>query len=122
MFDIGFAELLMIAVVALLVLGPEKLPTAIRTLGLWLGRAKRTVSSIQSEISEELRIEEMRRTAAIEKEALDKELSEMKQPFGQAFDDESPLSQSAKAPESVEQSDTASPSVAKATPDRTQNT
>jgi len=122
MFDIGFAELLMIAVVALLVLGPEKLPTAIRTLGLWLGRAKRTVSSIQSEISEELRIEEMRRTAAIKKEALDKELSEMKQPFGQAFDDESPLSQSAKAPESVEQSDTVSPSVAKATPDRTQNT
>ncbi len=122
MFDIGFAELLMIAVVALLVLGPEKLPTAIRTLGLWLGRAKRTVSSIQSEISEELRIEEMRRTAAIKKEALDKELSEMKQPFGQAFDDASPLSQSAKAPESVDQSDTAPPPVDKATPDRTQNT
>lgn len=84
MFDIGFAEILLIAVVALLVLGPEKLPTAVRTVGLWLGRAKRAVSSIQSEISEELRLEEMRRTAAVEKEQLDKELNEMRQPFDEA--------------------------------------
>lgn len=54
MFDIGFAELLLIAVVALLVLGPEKLPTAARTCGLWLGRLRRSVSSIQREINEEL--------------------------------------------------------------------
>jgi len=81
MFDIGFAELLIVAVVALLVLGPEKLPTAVRTLGLWVGKFRRTVSGIQSEISEELRLDELRRNAAIEKERLDEELTEMKTPF-----------------------------------------
>ncbi|GGO77179.1 hypothetical protein GCM10011348_06100 [Marinobacterium nitratireducens] len=81
MFDIGFAELLIIGVVALLVLGPDKLPTAIRTLGLWVGKFRRTVSGIQAEISEELRLDEMRRNAAIEKERLDRELAEMQTPF-----------------------------------------
>lgn len=81
MFDIGFAELLLIAVVALLVLGPEKLPTAARTCGLWLGRLRRSVSSIQREINEELRVEELRRASAIQKEELDRELHEMRQPF-----------------------------------------
>ena len=41
MFDIGFAELLLIAVVGLLVIGPERLPSAIRTTSLWLGRLRR---------------------------------------------------------------------------------
>lgn len=81
MLDIGFTELLLIAVVALVVLGPEKLPVAVRTLGLWIGKIKRTVSGIQTEISEELRIDEMKRTAAVAKEQLDSELEEMKSPF-----------------------------------------
>jgi len=81
MFDIGFSELLVIAVVALLVLGPDKLPTAIRTVGLWVGKFRRTVSGIQAEISEELRLDEMRRNAAIEKERLERELAEMQTPY-----------------------------------------
>lgn len=81
MFDIGFAELLIVAVVALLVLGPEKLPTAVRTLGLWMGKFRRTVSGIQTEISEELRLDELRRNASIEKDRLEEELSEMKTPY-----------------------------------------
>jgi len=81
MFDIGFAELLVVAVVALLVLGPEKLPMAARTCGLWLGRVRRTVGNIQREINEELRVEELRRTTATSKEQLDEELSEMRKPF-----------------------------------------
>ncbi len=81
MFDIGFAELLIVAVVALLVLGPEKLPTAVRTLGLWVGKFRRTVSGIQTEISEELRLDELRRNASIEKDRLEEELSEMKTPY-----------------------------------------
>nr|WP_067299075.1 Sec-independent protein translocase protein TatB [Marinobacterium profundum] len=84
MFDIGFAELLIVAVVALLVLGPEKLPTAVRTLGLWMGKFRRTVSGIQSEISEELRLDELRRNASIEKDRLEEELSEMKTPYQSA--------------------------------------
>lgn len=91
MFDIGFAELLIVAVVALVVLGPEKLPVAARTLGLWLGRIRRTVGSIQAEISEELRVEELKRTAAVSKERLDKELDEMRTPFPQDNSSESPF-------------------------------
>jgi sec-independent protein translocase protein TatB len=81
MFDIGFAELLLIGVVALLVLGPEKLPVAAKTCGLWLGRLRRSVSNIQREINEELRVEELRRTSAIKKEELERELDEMRTPF-----------------------------------------
>ena len=81
MFDIGFAELLIIGVVALVVLGPERLPVAARTAGLWIGRIRRSVSNIQSEISEELRAEELRRDIAVSKKQLDDELTEMRQPF-----------------------------------------
>ncbi|PIE25213.1 MAG: twin-arginine translocase subunit TatB [Neptuniibacter caesariensis] len=89
MFDIGFAELLIVAVVALIVLGPDKLPAAVRTVGMWVGRIRRTVTAIQSEISEELKIEELKRTTAINKEELEKELNEMRQPFDNALSETS---------------------------------
>jgi len=101
MFDIGFAELLIVAVVALVVLGPEKLPTAARAAGLWIGRIRRTLSGIQNEISEELRIDEMRRTAAIEKEELEKELAEMRTPFG-SDSSYSPFGDSVSSPEELQ--------------------
>ena len=111
MFDIGFAELLIIAVVGLVVLGPDKLPIAARTVGLWVGKARRTLGGIQSEISEELRLDEMKRQVAIQKEELDKELDEMRQPFTEALGDESPLANSIATPpessQSTEQSATA---------------
>ena len=50
MFDIGFPELVLIAVVALLVIGPERLPEALRTLGLWLGRMRRSFTAVKAEI------------------------------------------------------------------------
>lgn len=87
MFDIGFFELLVVGVVALLVLGPERLPMAARTCGLWLGRMRRSLTSIQSEIREELRVDELKRTTAIQKEQLERELEEMRQPFHQPFPD-----------------------------------
>lgn len=103
MFDIGFSELLIVAIVALVVLGPEKLPVAARTAGLWFGRIRRTLSGIQSEIAEELRIEEMRRTAAIKKEELEKELAEMRTPFGAALGDDSPFTTGVSSPEQLQQ-------------------
>lgn len=102
MFDMGFAELLIVAVVALIVLGPDKLPTAIKTVGMWVGRIRRTVSSIQTEISEELRIDEMKRTAAISKEELDQELQEMTKPFNEVVSNESPMSAKASSPEELQ--------------------
>ncbi|PCJ32211.1 MAG: twin-arginine translocase subunit TatB [Gammaproteobacteria bacterium] len=71
MFDIGFWELLLIAVVALVVVGPERLPKLIRVVGLWVGRANATVQSIRNEISQELRAEEL--TQALNKTVLEKE-------------------------------------------------
>ncbi|TCK03476.1 Sec-independent protein translocase protein TatB [Marinobacterium mangrovicola] len=99
MFDIGFAELLVIGVVALLVLGPEKLPLAAKTCGLWLGRIRRSVNNIQREINEELRVEELRRTTAMEKEKLDEELAEMRKPF--AFNEAETKSASATSGQSA---------------------
>ena len=61
MFDIGFSELLVIAVVALLVLGPERLPGAARTAGLWIGRLKRSFNSIKMEVEREIGADDIRR-------------------------------------------------------------
>ncbi|MGR6872214.1 Sec-independent protein translocase protein TatB [Pseudomonas sp. HK3] len=59
MFDIGFAELLVVGVLGLIILGPERLPKAARTVGLLLGRARRTMSGIQQEIEREVRAQEL---------------------------------------------------------------
>jgi len=64
MFDIGFAELLVIGVVALLVIGPERLPRVARTAGMWLGRARRFVGSVKADIDRELAAEELKKTLA----------------------------------------------------------
>lgn len=64
MFDIGFFELLLIAILGLLILGPERLPQAVRTVGLWVGRIKRMASSIQQEVNDQLQLEEMRQRLA----------------------------------------------------------
>ena len=60
MFEVGFSELVMVALVALLVIGPEKLPKVARMAGFWLGKAKRTVEAVKQEINEEFQAEELR--------------------------------------------------------------
>ena len=59
MFDIGFWELMIIAVIGLVVLGPERLPTAIRTVRHWVKTVRQFSSSVQAELKEELRIQEL---------------------------------------------------------------
>jgi sec-independent protein translocase protein TatB len=61
MFDVGFSELLIIAVVALLVLGPERLPKAARFAGLWVRKARAQWYSVKSELELELAQEEMKK-------------------------------------------------------------
>ena len=61
MFEIGFAELLLIGVVGLLVLGPERLPGAIRTASLLLGKLRRNLNSLRAEIEREINAEEIKR-------------------------------------------------------------
>ncbi|MDC0663190.1 Sec-independent protein translocase protein TatB [Marinobacter sp. SS21] len=60
MFDIGFLELLICGVIALLVLGPERLPTAARTAGRWVGNARRLASQFSTELDRQLKAEELR--------------------------------------------------------------
>jgi len=60
-FDIGFSELLLIAVVALVVLGPERLPKAARFTGLWVRRARNQWDSVKQELERELQAEELQR-------------------------------------------------------------
>ena len=55
MFDVGFWELAIIAAIALLVIGPERLPKAARTAGLWVGKARRMVRDVKSDIDREIR-------------------------------------------------------------------
>ncbi len=62
MFDIGFSELLVIAVVALIVLGPERLPTAARFAGLWVRRARAQWYSVKAELESDLAAEELKRS------------------------------------------------------------
>lgn len=61
MFDIGFTELIVIGVVALIVIGPERLPKVARTAGHLYGRMQRYVSSVKSDISHEIQLDEIRR-------------------------------------------------------------
>jgi sec-independent protein translocase protein TatB len=66
MFDIGFAEIIVIAIVGLLVIGPERLPSAIRTGALWLNRLRRGFNEIKMEVQQELHndsvMQELRKT------------------------------------------------------------
>ncbi|MGH8488435.1 MAG: Sec-independent protein translocase protein TatB [Gammaproteobacteria bacterium] len=64
MFDIGFWELCLVGVVALIVLGPEKLPRAARTAGLWLAKARRTLATVQEEVQRELELEDLKHIGA----------------------------------------------------------
>jgi sec-independent protein translocase protein TatB len=91
MFDIGFAELVIIAVVGLLVIGPERLPGAIRTGSVWLNRLKRGFNDIKREVQQELHndavMEELRKTGEqlkADTDSLQKEISDTTQTLSEA--------------------------------------
>lgn len=61
MFDIGATELLLVAIIGLVVVGPERLPRLARTIGMWVKRARGQMSSIQQEINRELELEDLKK-------------------------------------------------------------
>jgi len=71
MFDIGFTELLIIGVVALIVIGPERLPKVARTAGHLYGRLQRYVSTVRTDISREIQLDEIRRAGQSFKESVE---------------------------------------------------
>ena len=60
MFDVGLLELMLVGIVALLVVGPERLPKLARTAGMWLGRGRRFISSVKDDIDREIKADELR--------------------------------------------------------------
>lgn len=64
MFDIGFSELMVIAIVALVVIGPERLPKVARTVGLLFGRLQRYVNDVKADVSRELQLDELKKMQA----------------------------------------------------------
>jgi sec-independent protein translocase protein TatB len=61
MFDIGFSEIIVCAVVGLIVIGPERLPETVRTVGLWIGRVKRSLNATRGEIERQIGMDEVRK-------------------------------------------------------------
>ena len=82
MFDIGFPELVIVSIVALLVIGPEKLPETIRSISLWISRVQRSFASIRREIESEIGADEIRQQ--LHNESIMKELEETKNTLQQA--------------------------------------
>ena len=79
MFDIGFTEILMIGVVALIVIGPERLPKVARTVGHLYGRMQRYVSDVKSDISREIDIDELKRAGQEFKQSVESSVTDLKQ-------------------------------------------
>jgi len=69
MFDLGFSELVIVAVIGLIVLGPERLPKVARQVGQWLGKLQRYVSDVKSDISRQMELEELRKLQTEVKDA-----------------------------------------------------
>ena len=78
MFDIGFSELLVIGVIILVVMGPERLPETLKGINLWVGRIKASLSSAKKEIEDELGMDEVREQLHNEKILRDLENTKQK--------------------------------------------
>ena len=79
MFDIGFAELLLIGVVGLLVVGPEQLPGAVRTVLAWVNRFRRSFDQIRTEVRRELHNDEIMQELKAESQQLKQQVRETTQ-------------------------------------------
>lgn len=77
MFEIGFWEMVLIGVVAMIVVGPERLPGLARTAGMWLGKARRMVADVKAEVDRELHLEDIKQSLRQQVELTD--INQMKQ-------------------------------------------
>lgn len=120
MFDIGFAELLLIGIVGLLVIGPERLPGAIRTTMVWVNRFRRSFNEVRAEVERELHNDAVMRELRDNAKQLSQELKEASAPV------KAPLEQAqTELQESLEQlqtTGTPQPSTSDAAVNRTQPT
>jgi len=90
MFDVGFSELLVCFVIALVVLGPEKLPRLARTLGRWSGQAKVYMRNLTSELDRESRLMELKKQVEDAQKLLSEQAQEARAGVGKLFKDSDP--------------------------------
>ena len=97
MFDIGFSELLVIAIVALIVIGPERLPKVARTLGHLFGRMQRYVNDVKADIAREIELDELKKMQTGMEDAARAFQSSVNQEAGAAEKEMSRLAQDTQA-------------------------
>lgn len=117
MFDVGFSEMIVIAVVALIVIGPERLPKVARTAGHLLGRLQRYVGDVKSDINREMQLDELKKLqeqVAAEARDMEKQVNE------QMTSVESSLNDSIAAGIEEKSADTAIPVTAEMLPELTE--
>ena len=110
MFDIGFSELLLVGLVALIVFGPERLPGAARTAGLWIGRLKRSFGAIKAEVEREMGADEIRRQLHNE------QILQMERELKQSIQPPAPPAAPVQAPQSEPEAPVTPTTSAPATP------
>lgn len=101
MFDIGFSELLLIAVVALVVLGPERLPKAARFAGLWVRRARNQWDSVKQELERELHAEELKRNLQDVRQSMQQAEAGLRDQAGQVRAEADAFKREVELPESA---------------------
>ena len=105
MFDIGFMELALIGVVALVVIGPERLPGVARTAGKWIGNARRFVSSVQADINMEVnKADELKRL--LEEQTNIQAMHEILEQTPAEFEDRKPVPRASSSTKKLSENDT----------------
>ncbi|MDD1783524.1 Sec-independent protein translocase protein TatB [Enterovibrio sp. ZSDZ35] len=117
MFDIGFWELILIAVVGLVVLGPERLPVAIRNVSRWIGAARRMAGSVRDELEQELKIQELQDNL---KKAEQMGMKNLSPELQQSVDELKKAAEDVQRPYSPKSDNTDAASVSSPTKDKTE--
>ena len=103
MFDIGFSELLVIGIVALIVIGPEKLPRVARTIGHLAGRLQRYVADVKADINREIELDELRKMRDSMQQAAGEMQTAVDKELGNTADDLNKSLEAAKPKEEQEE-------------------
>ena len=96
MFDIGFPELVLVSIIALLVIGPERLPETIRAVSLWIGRFRRTFTELKQEIENEIGADEIR--AQLHNESIMQEVEKARESLDEVKDSVNDVIREASSP------------------------
>jgi sec-independent protein translocase protein TatB len=105
MFDVSFGELMVIAIVALVVIGPEKMPKVARTLGALMGRAQRYVNSVKADVERELQAQDIQKIHSEFKQAVEHTGQDVRQAVNQVS---APLNEAAQEIKQMEREESAS--------------